>query len=144
MECPRCTLPLKKVEFGNFRGRRPSVLVDVCPECQGGWFDKGELGLGPEVVWKEARALDFPSEESHDAPLICPRCFVPLLPITSDARPGLILDRCPDCLGLWLDRGEMGTVQELAAGLESAEGEDPAQGQGAPGRSWFGWLRDRT
>jgi hypothetical protein len=36
--CPRCDLNLREVPF-----LRPDLVVDRCPECEGYWFDKGEL-----------------------------------------------------------------------------------------------------
>lgn len=36
--CPRCRAELEQVPF-----LRPDLLVDQCPECEGYWFDAGEL-----------------------------------------------------------------------------------------------------
>ncbi|MHB1560679.1 MAG: M48 family metalloprotease [Isosphaeraceae bacterium] len=36
--CPRCRARLEQVSF-----LRPDLLVDQCPECEGYWFDAGEL-----------------------------------------------------------------------------------------------------
>ncbi|HVR43569.1 MAG TPA: zf-TFIIB domain-containing protein [Thermoanaerobaculia bacterium] len=35
--CPRCNRPLEELSFG-------SVRIDRCPERDGLWFDRGELG----------------------------------------------------------------------------------------------------
>ncbi len=37
-ECPRCHVHLAEVPF-----LRPDLMVDRCPECEGYWFDSGEL-----------------------------------------------------------------------------------------------------
>ncbi len=37
-DCPRCRLSLAEVPF-----LRPDLKVDRCPECEGYWFDAGEL-----------------------------------------------------------------------------------------------------
>ena len=140
MECPRCTLPLKKVDLGTFRGEAPSVLVDICLECLGGWFDKGELDVSDESVWTDAEEMALRREQANYSPLTCPRCYIPLSPITSNARPGLILDRCPDCSGFWLDEGEMGAVQALAADLDSAKMGGKAHLLRPAGWSWLRWL----
>jgi Zn-dependent protease with chaperone function/Zn-finger nucleic acid-binding protein len=39
-QCPRCTVSLDEVPF-----LRPDLLVDRCPDCEGYWFDSGELPL---------------------------------------------------------------------------------------------------
>ena len=38
MKCPKCGADLTEREFAN-------VKVDVCPECDGVWLDKGEMDL---------------------------------------------------------------------------------------------------
>jgi Zn-dependent protease with chaperone function/Zn-finger nucleic acid-binding protein len=37
-QCPRCELHLREVPF-----LRPDLVVDRCPECEGYWFDAGQL-----------------------------------------------------------------------------------------------------
>jgi Zn-dependent protease with chaperone function/Zn-finger nucleic acid-binding protein len=43
-ECPRCTLNLQKVPF-----LRADLTVDRCPQCEGYWFDAGELSHALEA-----------------------------------------------------------------------------------------------
>ena len=38
--CPICTRTMKKVHIGG----RPNILIDVCPDSDGLWFDGGEMG----------------------------------------------------------------------------------------------------
>jgi uncharacterized protein len=38
MKCPKCGANLQEVLQGQVR-------IDVCPECQGAWFDAGEVEL---------------------------------------------------------------------------------------------------
>ena len=38
MKCPKCGADLEEKAFGE-------VKVDVCPECDGVWLDKGEMEL---------------------------------------------------------------------------------------------------
>jgi Zn-finger nucleic acid-binding protein len=49
-----------------------------------------------------------------------------LLVITE--RSGVELDYCPRCRGVWLDRGELDKIVEVAAG----QGSTPAQTQAVP------------
>lgn len=42
----------------------------------------------------------------------CPRCLVDL--VLSD-RQGIEIDYCPQCRGVWLDRGELDKITERAA-----------------------------
>jgi uncharacterized protein len=43
----------------------------------------------------------------------CPVCSVPL--VMSD-RQGIEIDYCPQCRGVWLDRGELDKIIERSAG----------------------------
>jgi Zn-dependent protease with chaperone function/Zn-finger nucleic acid-binding protein len=43
-ECPRCHVHLEQVPFV-----RPDLIVDRCPECEGFWFDAGELQQAMEA-----------------------------------------------------------------------------------------------
>ena len=43
----------------------------------------------------------------------CPVCAVPL--VMSD-RQGVEIDYCPQCRGVWLDRGELDKIIERSAG----------------------------
>ena len=43
----------------------------------------------------------------------CPKCNVPL--VMSD-RQGIEIDYCPDCRGVWLDRGELDKIIDRSVG----------------------------
>lgn len=60
-------------------------------------------------------------------PFDCPRCGVTL---TMTDRHGIEIDYCPQCRGVWLDRGELDKIVERA----SAAG--PAPGAQAPAGGW--------
>jgi uncharacterized protein len=51
----------------------------------------------------------------------CPHCNVALL--ISD-RQGIEIDHCPQCRGVWLDRGELDKIIERAARYESRRDDD--------------------
>ncbi len=44
--------------------------------------------------------------------LNCPACTVPL---TMSARQNVEIDYCPQCRGVWLDRGELDKIIERSA-----------------------------
>ena len=69
--------------------------------------------------------------ESEVAAMQCPVCRVPLA--MSD-RQGIEIDYCPQCRGVWLDRGELDKIIERSAA--DAAPPPPQQPQrGAPGYS---------
>jgi len=61
----------------------------------------------------------------------CPVCNVPLV---MTERQGIEIDYCPQCRGVWLDRGELDKIVERAAG-EAAEDREPQRrgGHGSGG-----------
>ena len=56
----------------------------------------------------------------------CPVCNVPL---TMSERQGVEIDYCPQCRGVWLDRGELDKVIERSAARE-AQMSAPGYGGG--------------
>lgn len=63
----------------------------------------------------------------------CPVCAVPL--VMSD-RQGVEIDYCPQCRGVWLDRGELDKIVERSKGPDTA----PYQ-QSMPPRTDAHWGR---
>src|SRR5687767_8505252 len=74
--------------------------------------------------------------------MLCPHCKVELK-ITD--RQGIEIDYCPNCRGVWLDRGELDKVLERSAAMMPAPGAQagyaapPQTGYAAP--SPGGWRR---
>ena len=65
---------------------------------------------------------------SGTTPFDCPRCGVGL---AMSERQGIEIDYCPQCRGVWLDRGELDKLAERA---EVAREPSPPPGQ--PATSW--------
>src|SRR3546814_8973680 len=49
--------------------------------------------------------------------LLCPTCRVDLV---MSERQGIEIDYCPQCRGVWLDRGELDKIIERSVGDDSA------------------------
>ena len=54
----------------------------------------------------------------------CPVCKVAL---TMSERQGVEIDYCPQCRGVWLDRGELDKILERSAAAEAAQAAPPPQ-----------------
>jgi hypothetical protein len=65
---------------------------------------------------------------SDAAAMSCPVCRVPLV---MSERQGVEIDYCPQCRGVWLDRGELDKILERAA-RDSAPPPAPPQAPQAP------------
>ena len=102
--CVKCTSILDKAEIED-------VEVDACPKCGGLWLDEGEI---EKISAKMASEVDrlrellrvkggtppVPSEIQN----ACPSCTTTM----REVKVGEIhVDYCPECKGIFLDRGEL-------------------------------------
>jgi Zn-finger nucleic acid-binding protein len=84
--------------------RRDDVTVDRCQKCAGIWCDRRELDQVLRRYLPAGAALPEARVPKRGLSLReCPRCRVRLHTAGWD---GLVLDRCPDCLGLFVEWGE--------------------------------------
>lgn len=77
----------------------------------------------------------------------CPNCNVNLL---MTERNGVQIDYCPDCRGIWLEKGKLDTILEKAAPAESRSRyndryhhyDDEHHGHSKRRGGWLGQLLD--
>ncbi len=136
MECPVCNTALQKSDLGEYG----FVILDVCPQCQGAWFDKGELDRLDESVWVNIEEHAFHDVEGDHKLASCPKCEVSLDPISPTDEPDLIVDRCPSCEGFWLDHGELDRIRGTAGKIVSEITERITWVQKPPGWSHLKWA----
>lgn len=98
------------------------ITVDVCPQCGGVWLDKGELESIQETVEK-----DYSKELSHlpdrlgamsarlkqeaAPPVSCPLCSGEMARKEYGYTSQILIDTCPSCRGIWLDKGELQALE---------------------------------
>lgn len=100
LTCVRCGAALRKVTL-----RR--VEVDECPDCHGTWLDARELAslIGS---WQD---LPRAGPAAAGGPVcLCPRCNCAMERRNYSESRRTVLDRCPTCSGIWLDRGELDSI----------------------------------
>jgi len=129
LACPQCPGHLREVTADAVTGYR--LVLDQCPSCGGVWVDRWELfPLSAEAVAQldpaDEGALQAPTPVAA-VPLACPRCRAPMRhfrdpTLPADAR----IDRCPNCEGMWLNRGELRRVRSRARPRRGAPLADPA------------------
>jgi len=104
MNCPKCRIEEMKKEA--FEG----IEIDRCPVCKGMYFDKGEL---EQMIIKSISADTFAFSAMSDAmdevAARCARCDQDMKGHTG--RSGLRVDLCEKCGGVFLDQGELATLQ---------------------------------
>lgn len=57
----------------------------------------------------------------------CPVCT---LPLSISSREGVEIDFCPQCRGVWLDRGELDKIIDRVATSQAATSPSPAWDEG--------------
>ena len=62
----------------------------------------------------------------------CPNCDAALV---SKERKGIEIDYCPNCRGVWLDKGELDKMIERSDDLEQRAGGPPRTNQQEPYKS---------
>ena len=110
MKCPFHHANLKTI---NYHG----VDVDICPSCQGIWFDKGELKeyldnfltekkdipVSDFQVGNAVNKISLPPQTSLD----CPRCGKSLVSFNYAYNSNILLEKCLNCNGIWVDGGKL-------------------------------------
>ena len=102
MKCPKCD----SETLYEFSVRE--VAVDRCSSCNGIWFDAQELSqlLAEEARHVAALLRGSAHDEASGKSRFCPRDAAKLLRVYSAMERSVVLDACPICRGIWLDRGE--------------------------------------
>lgn len=107
--CPRCGEALRAQQFG-------AVAVDGCDSCGGLWFDANELAqLAKGGAMNEAEtAFAPPVGESPDSlgDMRCPRCNVALYEFEFPHTPGVKLNACSACKGVFVDDRELAGIAQ--------------------------------
>ena len=121
MKCPHDGTTLAAVSIAG-------VDLDKCHKCDGLWFDRGELERLRDSKMTEVEELleqkygDPQFEEGEtDGYMRCPRCDDGRLQrYTYTYMHPVRIDRCSECLGLWLDDGELDAIIGEKEKLEEA------------------------
>lgn len=119
MNCPTCKSELSPYSCGG-------ETIDVCPECNGIWFDPSELSPVAQSLIKEGKARDqdvgaalgakVEAAGEYEEEKQCPRCSVPTQVFNYAYSSNVFLNRCPSCSGIWSDSGELERVAQFLQG----------------------------
>ncbi|MDX9999874.1 MAG: zf-TFIIB domain-containing protein [Polyangia bacterium] len=129
LRCPRDKAVLVETPY------EAGVEVDECSVCQGRWLDRGELERIQETVERDYRkALDERPElsnlaydvsrEMSEERLHCPACGEEMARMEYARVSQVVVDVCPECRGVWLDKGEL---ERLEMFFERIQSENPMQ-----------------
>ncbi len=99
------------------------VEVDRCPTCGGTWLDHGELEQLQSTVERDysedlarpaiddIRAAFARAHASVADNRLCPQCDVPMEQREHGYTSQVMVDTCPGCRGVWLDKGELKALE---------------------------------
>lgn len=101
-QCPRCAAPLAPFQHEQLR-------TAMCPTCRGLFFQRIDLVRAEPALPRLLETAPLASEQA----LPCPADGTPMEArrIETDGE-SVVVDCCPDCDGLWLDRGELATLRK--------------------------------
>jgi Zn-finger nucleic acid-binding protein len=99
------------------------VRVDGCDGCGGVWFDRSELtavaqAQAAQLTELEDRFQHSPFALDTNAKMYCPHCKVELFEFEFQHSPGIKLDGCPQCKGIWIDDGELLAIHNRLAAAQ--------------------------
>lgn len=114
MKCPRCSDTLKHEIY-------EGLQTDRCPQCKGTWLDEGEIVTILDTkeekfsahLIEEAINTAFtgvPQDEQRSIEK-CPKCSRAMQAVNYGYDSGIVIDRCPDAHGVWLDGKEIEKIQ---------------------------------
>jgi Zn-finger nucleic acid-binding protein len=104
--------------------RKARISYDTCEDCGSLWLDAGELDKmafqvdGSIEVCSKDKVENAPGEGKD-----CPRCDDVTLDKVSFIGSDLVLDRCANCEGFWLDGGELGLVSKELLNIMPVKGK---------------------
>ncbi|HEY9884631.1 MAG TPA: zf-TFIIB domain-containing protein [Thermosynechococcaceae cyanobacterium] len=118
MQCP------KDKQVSLVEGQLAAQLAaHHCPECEGVWipgveYDSWQVQqpLAESLSALIDQALETNVDRSpFDArAALCPECNAYLARAKVSAKTPFYVERCPNCKGIWCDRGEWSTLQTLS------------------------------
>ena len=111
MNCPKCSQPMEKVEFGT------DITVMRCTGCYGlycKWQTLHQLRdewLADTVLDKGSAILGAKHNDMRD--ITCPDCGATMDYVQDQEQTHITLDSCPDCDGVFLDAGELTDMKSV-------------------------------
>jgi Zn-finger nucleic acid-binding protein len=87
----------------------------TCPNCSGFWLGPKQLkDIEATVDQRFIEIRSIPPADLQQVPLKCPACpgGVVMDKVASPRDANVVMDICPSCKHVWLDRGEREAIQQ--------------------------------
>jgi Zn-finger nucleic acid-binding protein len=130
--CPNDHVEMQQVRVESHYGL--PVILEQCKSCGGIWFDQFELysiksAQAEKIELLDSEILSCPAQVASSN-LVCPRDQNTLIQFSDINFPKeIIVERCPQCNGFWLNRGEFTRYQKIRQGLQRSKETSPEQEQ---------------
>ena len=121
MKCPNDNTEMYQVKIEGHYSQ--PILLEQCKECGGIWFDEMELfsarhGEAEKIEVFDSKSLWTPTNIEKRI-LRCPLDQSELFRFKDRYfLKGIILERCPSCNGIWLNRGDFTKFQQARQELK--------------------------
>jgi Zn-finger nucleic acid-binding protein len=119
MKCLDCNHEMTNYEAHTLAHK---LSYDVCEKCGGLWLDQGELD---KMAFQVEGDIEYCSHDEVKGPpetKNCPRCNVHLHKVKFLGESDIILDRCENCSGFWLDGGQLEKIDDELVKLMPVSG----------------------
>jgi len=122
MKCLSCS-----GEMTNYLAQKLSskITYDFCESCGSLWMDSGELNKMAFKVKGNIESCSIDKAEMQtEKEKMCPRCErIELDEVIFVGYSDIILDRCNNCGGFWLDGGELDLVNKFLEDIMPVKGK---------------------
>ena len=120
MKCLHCNHEMTNYEAHTIAHR---LSYDVCDSCGGLWLDRGELD---KMAFQVAGDIEYCSQEeveNEQSAKNCPRCNLTLRTVKFLGANDILLDRCENCGGFWLDGGQLERIDNELSKIMPVSGK---------------------
>ena len=145
MKCANCNNELAPITYEG------AVVVDACAQCSGMYFDSGELEKiqdNKDNDYSDMLACHPPlleqtfemARQKHLSNKTCPKCKVEMHRrewLTSQ----ILIDVCSECFGVWLDKGELQTLELYYERLSQKISRDISDSQEVEKKGFWASLK---
>lgn len=114
--CPVCKILLETVSLeGN--------NIEVCLTCKGMFFEFDEMKtvLKNTLQEKYTEIFEGDNASDHTAPYTCPKCEENMREEEYGFNSGIHIDRCDNCMSIFLNGGEAKEINRYLSSMESEE-----------------------
>jgi Zn-finger nucleic acid-binding protein len=116
MQCPKDHTELQSTRY------EKNINVDKCETCGGIWLNREKLEKIQETRGRDYKKelaqppdLGYESfqlaEQQTQPPLVCPNCNVEMERREYARVSQILIDVCPKCHGIWLDKTELEALE---------------------------------